>query len=163
MNKHLLPRHQKQRAATPGVTGAASKINAQISSTAARTDATLTISQRAAAKLYAGKIITAAKLLLIEDYDIRLDEVPAAWGGRIKSLADLKERIKYETDVDGCDWLVINLCYAYKIESSRIDAVPKLFWWIVHLFEKTWMTREALAVLVVRVREQNGIAWGAKS
>lgn len=120
-----------------------------------------TASQRAAAKLYAGGIVSARELLSIEDRDLRLEVTPRSWRGRIKNLADLKNAIRYETDADGYEWLTINLRYPYRIEAGRINTVPRLFWWIAHLCEKTWMTREALSVLIKVVGERNGIKWGA--
>lgn len=124
--------------------------------------ATMTKSQAAAAKLDRGEIISADEQLSIEDCDIKLDVVPDAWRGRIKSLADLKARIGYETAGDGSEWLVLRLAYEYPIEADRINTVPRLFWWIAHLVEKTWITREALSVLIETVREKNGMIWGAE-
>ena len=42
-----------------------------------------TASQRAAAKLYAGGIVSARELLSIEDRDLRLEVSPRSWRGRI--------------------------------------------------------------------------------
>lgn len=124
--------------------------------------ATIKKSQAAAAKLDRGEIISADELLSIEDCDIKLDVVPEAWGGRIKSLADLKSRIGYENAGDGSEWLVLRLAYEYPIEADRINTVPRLFWWIAHLVGKVWMTREALSVLIETVRERNRMVWGAE-
>ena len=125
--------------------------------------ATMTRSKAAAAKLDAGEIIGLDELLAIEDCDIRLEHIPEDWCGRIKNLADLKSRIRYELGADGAEWLVLRLAHEYPVEADRINTVPKLLWWIAHLVEKTWMTREALSVLIEVVREKNRMIWGAVS
>ncbi len=121
---------------------------------------TPTLGQIAAQKIRDGHIISARELLAMTPYDMDLDCVPDCWPDGIKSFGDLQDRIRYETDEDGIEWLVIRLRRPYRIEADRIDTVPRLFWWIAHLCEKTWMTREAFSVLIETVTERNGIKWG---
>ena len=51
----------------------------------------------------------------------------------------------YETE----DAIVLNVCYEYAIEKSRIDTAEKILRWTVHLSQKTWMTKELLDFFIL--------------
>ena len=117
--------------------------------------------QIAAQKLPAGEIISLDELLAKTPFEMELECVPDCWPYGIKTVGDLQKRIYYQIDKDGREWLVVDLRYPYRIEAYRIDTVPQIFWWLAHLCEKTWMTREALSLLIKMVVVHNGFKWGA--
>ena len=108
------------------------------------------------------KILSAIELMEMTPHQMELLHVPPQWRGRIKSYGDLLDRIKYQTVEDGTEWLVLNLPHEYAIEAGRIDTEIKLLWWIDHLCEKSWITSDALGVLIERVAERNGFERGAE-
>jgi hypothetical protein len=115
-----------------------------------------TNSRETATKLAQGKAINWMELAELEECDMPLDQQPRAWRGKIKSVADLKSRIKYSTGPDKSRWLTIDLRYEYDIESRRINTEKKLLWWIDHLACKNWMTRQAICYLIEVVAKENG-------
>ena len=121
-----------------------------------------TIGQTAAQKMQAGEIIGLNELLALTPYEMELECVPDCWPDGIKTIGDLQERMYFEMDKQGEEWLVLRLRYTYRIEASRIETVPALFWWVAHLCEKTWMTREVLSMLIKMAVVHNGIKWGAE-
>lgn len=102
-------------------------------------------------------IVSLRDLLAMTPHDFELDQTPDCWGGRIKSVGDLQDRIRYEDD----GTLVLRLPNQYRIEGNRIDDERKLLWWVRHLCGKCWMTTEALGVLIDLVAERNGLVEGA--
>jgi len=48
------------------------------------------------------------------------------------------------------------LCDRYPIELTRIDTPIKAYQWLVHLLEKSWVTREVLFDLVCVLQDRFG-------
>jgi len=47
--------------------------------------------------------------------------------------------------------LTINAAYPYEVDLDRIGSMEGLLAWVLHLLEKTWMTRELLEEFIERV------------
>ena len=73
-----------------------------------------------------------------------LKSIAEVLDAELESTKQLR-RIIYETK----DAIVLNVCYEYAIEKSRIDTPEKIIRWTVHLSEKRWMTKELLQFFIL--------------